>query len=38
LAIRAGIPVRVVPGEVQNLKITTPEDWRLGQSLAGYLE
>ena len=28
LALRAGVPVRAVPGEKLNIKITTEEDWR----------
>jgi 2-C-methyl-D-erythritol 4-phosphate cytidylyltransferase/2-C-methyl-D-erythritol 2,4-cyclodiphosphate synthase len=28
-----GFPVRLLPGEPSNLKITTPEDWKLAESL-----
>lgn len=33
LALRAGCDVGVVAGEKQNIKITTPEDWRVAQLL-----
>ena len=35
LAERAGHPVRLVEGEAGNLKITTPEDLRLAEVMAG---
>jgi len=35
LVERMGIPVRMVPGEYENLKLTTPEDLLLGEALAG---
>ncbi len=38
LVLRAGLPVRVVPGEKTNLKLTTVEDWKLAESLREWLE
>jgi 2-C-methyl-D-erythritol 4-phosphate cytidylyltransferase len=38
LALLAGVPVLAVPGEKTNIKITTPEDWRLAQMLEEYLQ
>jgi 2-C-methyl-D-erythritol 4-phosphate cytidylyltransferase/2-C-methyl-D-erythritol 2,4-cyclodiphosphate synthase len=35
LAERAGYPVRLVPGERTNIKITTPEDLPVAETLAG---
>ncbi|PDO11292.1 MAG: bifunctional enzyme IspD/IspF [Candidatus Reconcilbacillus cellulovorans] len=35
LAERAGVPVAVVEGRYDNIKITTPEDWCLAERLAG---
>jgi 2-C-methyl-D-erythritol 4-phosphate cytidylyltransferase len=37
LVLRLGIPVRAVPGEVRNLKVTTPEDWQLARRLEEFL-
>jgi 2-C-methyl-D-erythritol 4-phosphate cytidylyltransferase len=37
LVLRRGIPVRAVPGEVRNLKVTTPEDWQLAQQFEEFL-
>lgn len=37
LALRAGLPVRTVPGEKLNIKITTDEDWLLATCLAERL-
>lgn len=37
LALRAGRDVGVVAGERQNIKITTPQDWRVAQLLSEYL-
>ena len=37
LALAAGIEMHAVPGEAQNLKITTAEDWRLAPQLAHLL-
>ena len=37
LALAAGIDLHAVPGEAQNLKITTAEDWRLAPQLAHLL-
>ena len=37
LMIRAGHEVRAVPGEKLNIKLTTPQDWRLAQSLLDQL-
>lgn len=37
LALRAGLPVRAVPGEKLNIKITTEEDWLLATCLAERL-
>lgn len=38
LALRAGIPVRAVPGEKTNIKLTTSEDWTMAQHLADWLQ
>lgn len=37
LALAAGIEVHAVPGEVQNFKITTAEDWHVAQHLEHLL-
>lgn len=37
LVLRMGIPARAVPGEAQNIKITTPQDWRLAQLFEEFL-
>ncbi|MDD2734509.1 MAG: 2-C-methyl-D-erythritol 4-phosphate cytidylyltransferase [Desulfuromonadaceae bacterium] len=37
LWLDAGCPLRVVPGEKTNIKLTTPEDWIMAQSLKEYL-
>lgn len=37
LVLRAGIPVRAVPGEKTNLKVTTEEDWKMAAGLVGLL-
>jgi 2-C-methyl-D-erythritol 4-phosphate cytidylyltransferase len=37
LVLRTGIPVRAIPGEKTNIKLTTEEDWRLAQSLIEWL-
>jgi 2-C-methyl-D-erythritol 4-phosphate cytidylyltransferase len=37
LAFRAGRPVRVVPGEKQNIKLTTADDWVVAEALAERL-
>jgi 2-C-methyl-D-erythritol 4-phosphate cytidylyltransferase len=33
LVERMGKPVRMIPGEVENLKLTTPEDFSLGEAI-----
>jgi 2-C-methyl-D-erythritol 4-phosphate cytidylyltransferase len=38
LFLRAGHAVRAVPGERTNIKVTTPDDWRLAQLLTDYLQ
>lgn len=38
LFLRAGHAVRAVPGEKTNIKVTTPDDWRLAQVLTDYLQ
>ena len=35
LVERAGYPVRLVPGEAQNVKITTVDDWNVARAAAG---
>ena len=37
LVLRAGIPVRAVPGEKTNLKVTTEEDWKMAEGMIGLL-
>ena len=37
LLLRASHAVRAVPGEKTNIKVTTPEDWRMAQALMDYL-
>jgi len=37
LVLRAGFRAAAVPGEKTNIKLTTPEDWRFGQSLIDLL-
>ncbi len=37
LVLRAGLPVRSVPGERTNIKLTTEEDWALAPSLKEWL-
>lgn len=37
LALAAGIQMHAVPGEVQNIKITSAEDWSMAQHLAHLL-
>lgn len=37
LALAAGIQMHAVPGEADNIKITSAEDWRLAQHLAHLL-
>ncbi len=37
LFLRAGHAVGAVSGEKTNIKLTTPDDWRLAQMLTGYL-
>jgi 2-C-methyl-D-erythritol 4-phosphate cytidylyltransferase len=37
LVLRAGLPVRAVPGEKTNIKLTTEEDWSLAASLKEFL-
>lgn len=38
LMLRAGVTVAAIPGERLNLKLTTPEDWLLAQSLHAQLQ
>lgn len=37
LALQAGVPVSVVPGEKHNIKLTTPHDWRIAALLEDHL-
>jgi 2-C-methyl-D-erythritol 4-phosphate cytidylyltransferase len=37
LVLRAGRPVRAVPGEKTNIKLTTAEDWKQAESLTEWL-
>ena len=37
LALASGIRVRAVPGEAENIKITTSEDWQRAQSMEDLL-
>lgn len=37
LVLRAGRPVKVVPGEKTNIKLTTAEDWKQAASLTEWL-
>lgn len=36
LVERLGIPVKLVRGDYRNIKVTTPEDFRIAEALAGY--
>ncbi len=37
LFLRLGLPIRAVPGERANIKLTTPEDWKMATSLTEWL-
>ncbi len=37
MVISAGFPLRAVPGEPHNIKITTPLDWRIARDVIGPL-
>lgn len=37
LVLRAGLEIRAVAGEKHNIKLTTPEDWRIAQQFTEYL-
>jgi len=38
LVLRAGLEVKAVAGEKHNIKLTTPEDWRIAQQFTEHLQ